>query len=922
MSFSSIPPHLPFLETLADQVLARKEELADALILLPSRRNCRAFLQLLVERSTEGALVLPRIAPLGEVDEDALALEFALSGEALHIPPAMGRMERIARLAALIPSSSVVLESQRIMLARDLGALMDEFDRAQIPLHHLEHVVPDTYAEHWQAVLTVLKIAIREWPRELERLGKQNPVARRNQLVAALIAHWQEHPPTTPIIAAGSTASTKATADLLAAIAALPRGEVILPLGAVSEAYWQAVDMAHPYYFLKQFLVRTPPSFTLPDKGEGNERSALFLSALAPPAMIPQWQEEALDIAKATEGITLLEFENEYEEARAVALIAREALEQPHKRVMVVTQSRDHAALIAGSLKRHGIEADASHGLSLLQTEVVTFLRLTLACAEQMSAVPLLALLKHPLAFAGTERITCLQAAREMDLALRGYAVRDVIAALEHSSTLSADAHALLQLVQQTLAPFSRALARPHVPLQELFSLHIGAAESLAGEVWSGEQGQAVADILAELAQSLPHVGAVEGALYGSIFQEFLAQEYYQSPYGTHPRISILSSQEARLLSADVVIMAGLVEGQFPAVLPPNPWMGRHMMESIGLQLPETVASRTAHDVLMLSHAPQLVLSRARHTDGAPVEPSRYLTRLELYIKSRDEALLAPLKDSRYHRLLKALDAAVPQAATPPAPVPPVALRPRAFSVSDVEDLMRDPYRIYAKYMLKLTPLEALQREPDAALFGMVMHRLLERCAPVPPEVERYRAVADEVMREVVHQPAVVALWQPRIHALIDELVALEQLRRTQIATLKAETPLSKTWGNVSLRTRVDRLEERRDGTWSVVDYKSYTPPTESSVRGGASPQLPLMAMVVEALTGKPVATLEYWNVSGRAALAPQVTAYDDALRASAHAGFTALMDHFMHPETAYFAARDGGGFNRYAHLERVAEWG
>ncbi len=946
MALHSIPPHLPFLETLADEILAPREALADALILLPSRRNCRALTQVLVERSTEQALLLPRIAPLGEVDEDALTLELALGGDMIEFLPAISRMERIARLAAMF--GDALPQHHSIMLARSLGELMDEFERAQVPLSALETLVPELYAQHWQKVIDVLKIAIRQWPRELEKLEKQNPIARRNQLVAALIKHWREHPPAYPIIAAGSTASTRATADLLAAIAELPNGKVVLPgLANVSEDYWNAVDLAHPYYFLKRFLENLPRlrgratkltplgvsvvgggTLSTPlEKGfppeSPRKRGELFLSAFAPPEMIPQWQHEEIDLASATEGLTLLEVENEFEEARTVALAAREALEDPNAKVMIVTESRDHAALISSALKRHGIEADASHGLNLLQTEVVTFLRLVLACAEETSAVNLLALLKHPLARAGLTRAECLQAAREMDVQLRGYALLDVFHALEHEE-LSDAARAVVATLKVAITPLARALKHPHIAVTELIRLHISVAEQLAEDLWKGEQGQAVAEVLAELATSLAPMGAVQGALYSKIFEELLAQEYYQAPYGTHPRLSILSSQEARLLSADLVIVAGMVEGQMPPAAIPNPWMGRHMMEALGLHLPETAASRTAHDMLMLSHAKRLVLSRPRHVGGNPAEPSRYITRLTLYLKSKDEGFYASLQNTRIPALLKQLDAAALNSVAQPAPTPPTAVRPRRFTVSEIETLLRDPYAIYAKHILKLKPLEVLQRAPDAALFGKVMHKVLERFSTMVPDTEQFRAVGVEVMRTMLHQTATIALWQPRMDALMEELVALERARRVDITSLKAETSLAKTFAigdlQIELRTRIDRLEEHRDGGQVLTDYKTGAVLEASRVKSGKAPQLPLMAMIVEGVSGKPVTELEYWNVSGRAGLEPSTTPYTPELRAKAEAGFKQLMEVFLQVDTPYIATRDDE-WNDYAHLERTAEW-
>ncbi len=916
MPVTSIPPHLPFLETLAQQVLASRQALDQTWVLLPSRRNCRAFAQLLVEHSSRRGLVLPRIFPLGDVDEDALGFLDAMSASVPSIPPAMGRIERWMRVAALLPSSPLVLEHQRLSLARALCDVMDTCARAGVPLQRLETVVPERYAAHWQTVLSVLKIVIHEWPSVCETLGMESPVVRRNQCVAALIEQWRTHPPEHPIIAAGSTASTKATADLLHSIAGLPQGTVVLPgLAQVDATYWAAVDAAHPYYFLKSAApaVHSPPP--------PHPRTQLFLQALAPPEAITRWRETAVDLAAATQGLRFLEAEHAWEEARMVALVVREALEDPATTVMVVTEARTHAMRLVAALEQHGIVTDTSHGTPLLETPPVVFLRLVLACAQSPGAGTLLALLHHPYARAGVSRAACLEAARAIDRAMRGPAQADAFAALIDHPHLDVNTRATTQKVQAMLAPLQAALQRPYVSAEALYTLHLETAEALAEELWKGERGKATAAVIATLRTHVSRLGSLHGALYMATFEELLAQEYYRGPYGTHPRVAVLSAQEARLLTADVVIIAGMADGVFPARTQANPWMGRHMMETVGLHVPETTASRTAHDLLMLSHARQLVLSTAAKIDGIAVAPSGYLTRLKLYLQSQDAAVFASVQDTRTRALLEQLDAAAPRRTSAPAPVPPRALRPSRVTVSDVQMLRRDPYAFYARYILRLTPLEPLEKMPDATLFGTVMHRVLEEFAQAEPTPERFWRAAEEALRPMRHHPAVVALWHPRMARLMHPLVRLEQERRDQVASVHAEIPLEMQWGEVTLRTRIDRLETARDGTCLVVDYKTHTPPSQRSVANAETVQLPLMAMVVETALQREVTAVGYWNVSGRAAITPQMTPYNDALRNATKEGFEALMHHFLREDTAYTAPAGADIYPVFEHLTRRDEW-
>jgi hypothetical protein len=63
--------------------------------------------------------------------------------------------------------------------------------------------------------------------------------------------------------------------------------------------------------------------------------------------------------------------------------------------------------------------------------------------------------------------------------------------------------------------------------------------------------------------------------------------------------------------------------------------------------------------------------------------------------------------------------------ATRPSPRPPVAAA-RQLSSPKIQKLVRDPYAIYARHVLKLRPLDPLRPVADPRLRGTVLHEILE----------------------------------------------------------------------------------------------------------------------------------------------------------------------------------------------------
>jgi ATP-dependent helicase/nuclease subunit B len=218
--------------------------LATATIYLPTRRACRLARDEFLSALASDAAILPRIVPLGDIDEDDI--EFAeagasnTSGVALDLPKAIDGIERKILLSQLILQWAATPRMRHdgisrianspaaaFMLASDLALLMDDMVTRQVPWDRLKELVPLDVDQHWQDTLEFLQIAWTEWPDALRALDRIEPAERRNRLIEAEAKRLAGSPG--PVIAAGSTGSIPATAALLATIAKLPHGAVVLP---------------------------------------------------------------------------------------------------------------------------------------------------------------------------------------------------------------------------------------------------------------------------------------------------------------------------------------------------------------------------------------------------------------------------------------------------------------------------------------------------------------------------------------------------------------------------------------------------------------------------------------------------------------------------------------------------------------------
>lgn len=412
MNLFSIPPEIGFLDAIASgwvQMAGDKNpvRMARGLLLLPTRRSARALAEAFLRVTDGKPLLLPRIIALGALDEAPLAL----SG-ALEIPPSVEPARRLAELSRLILAMGGKSGAPRSAdaawrLAVELAALMDEAERADLDLAaKLPDAADAEFAAHWQQTLEFLSIVTRAWPQWLAGEGLMNPAARQVALLDAQAKAWAETTPEIPVWAAGATGGIPAVARLLRVISSLPEGRVVLP-GLdqdLPDDAWDAIAASHPQAGLRQLLTGMGARRGDVAAWPGTEktstgRAPLLSRALLPAVALTAWRDkQAPDLA----GLTRLTPADQQEEAVAIALILRDALEKPATRAALVTPDRELALRVTAELGRFGIVADDSAGENLAETPPAVFLRLLArAVADQLAPVALLALLKHPLTAAG-----------------------------------------------------------------------------------------------------------------------------------------------------------------------------------------------------------------------------------------------------------------------------------------------------------------------------------------------------------------------------------------------------------------------------------------------------------------------------------------------------------------------------------------
>ena len=380
----SIAAHRGFADALVAGLIPRYHEdqfgLARLTLLLPSRRTVRTVTEAFVRASgtdageSQRGLLLPRMVVVGDLDLDETLgpLLDPLGGGALLLPAAdpVARLLSLAEILRADPESRSASAAGLLRQARALAQAMDRLAVEDVPLERLldEAVVGvvGDLSQHWQASTRQFALVLAQWQHQCAERGEIDAPERRNRLLGHVAARWRDTPPAYPVVAAGVTSAAPAVARLLRTVADLPEGAVVLPdLDlSLSDAVWDALGTAgntesagdpvfacgdvvtHPQYHLKLLLARMGIA-----RGEVSAwhrsgpaaappaRSRAISNLFLPPEASTVWAELPAE-ARRLSGVRMMETAHPEEEAQAIAVLVRQALAVPEKRVAVITPDR------------------------------------------------------------------------------------------------------------------------------------------------------------------------------------------------------------------------------------------------------------------------------------------------------------------------------------------------------------------------------------------------------------------------------------------------------------------------------------------------------------------------------------------------------------------------------------------------------
>ena len=916
---------------LTDYILAHISDpmqIAQTRVILPTKRACRNVKEAFVRKSEHTPLLLPQLTALYEMEDLSVALPEAISSAE--------RLFLLARLCSAKPNIDTF--DKAIKIAVGLAQILDEFYLYEASLDKLEEIVPNReLAIHWNESLTFLEIIRKEWPKILKERGKIDVADRRIRLINQLTQKVSANTFQSPIILAGFDGALPAVNRLIKALSSKNNALIFLDglNNKLTDEDWENIHANHYQQAFKNLLRALDISATkIPLLStETTPQEALIHEALKPAEQTEEWRHTNLTQDVLT-NVHRIDCENPDEEALAIATVMREVLETPEKTAALVTTDRNLARRVILNMKRWQIELDDSAGTPLHHTEIGIYLSLLADYAfHPDDGKRMLALLKHPLTADGLFPAQLRQQIR--------HAEKEARQSGKH----------LDYRLQTDITAFCKLFAdNQPVLFNEILTSHLALAEALATSsdrsgitrLWESDPGSEAYRFFAELKEYAPIMGNILPENYPETLNLLMSMVSIRPRYGMHPRLDILGPIEARFSHPDVCIIAGLNEGSFPTQPDTGSWLSRQMRISAGLPSLETEIGTQSMDFAHCFCAKEVYLTRSLKSDGSQTIPSRFISRLEAVLSGAEIVWKAekPL-------IARALDyPSVFEKIERPAPVPPKELRPKKLSVTNIERLMRNPYGVYARYILKLYPLPELEKFNEGNMYGTAIHSALEEMVKNNNfnfDSNKLVNTMQEKLKELNMSDSALALYRPKLEKAA-EFIMREQRERAPLihksyVEIKGEIQFPLCDGTLfTLTAEADRIDVFNENSIDIIDYKTGKSPKFTDIELGYSPQLPLEGVIAYegGFKGVPTKTdeltLHFWRITGKdeggtisSTLSSRSKYTYETLLASSYDGLKRVLNAYQNSEMPYEAypvpKMVEQKYDDYAQLARVKEW-
>ncbi len=962
--------------------------LKDVIILLPTKHACDSLRQIFLQNGTQ----VPKIYPINDIGNLAKPfLESSLaSREAAQpgisevfirspfLPAPLGAFIRddelglpLDRMALVAKISQIILNLKLINfnnliavaeLAEYFANFLHNANLYQIDLNQAIQIIDEDLTLHQQELLSLLKAFIRIW--------QTDPSVTKAEYNNNLLESFANNLANQTLVIAGISSNIPSILNLM-----LKQNAHIVFYGLdqhLNNLDWTHVNLTHPQYNFKQILskLEVNRNKVLNWYKENNFGSVFLSEAMKPAGSCNNWyQLSALD----SSNLSYLSCQDQHTEAKAIIEYIQKA---PHQTIMIITSDDALMVKIMLHLSKAKIDANIIRDHPLIQSETAIWLELCLNFInEDFSLLSGLALLKHPFAAIDPETIA------ELELIVRNKNFRSnnifdahpiasssvsCVGSLSLNTTSSSlvscaesaeQTEDLIMSLTETLnqlhlavQTFKQLFLYPQVSFKNLLETHLSFAANIAPDsIWQNTSGEELQLYLKQVDQHAEFLGDLSPQDYQPLFTHLLKSAYYRKDQQASSSITLAKPIDARLHTAELVILAGLNEGIWPAKPTIDPCFNNNLLNKIGLPNLEQFIGEEAYDFQCFASGKKVLLTRSEKIDGVITIPSRWLLRILTLAKninililnnntiitppasslaSREEARpgISEVFSSQDPKVSNSVLAQNDALSANPAPTPAIQYRPTQLSVTQVEKLVFNPYHIYVDLILKLKKLPNLIKKLSALDFGIFVHKAIEIYEHSSNHTyDGFLEAGTQALNGLnLNYPQLKLIYWPRFTRIAEWFVTNEE----PVNKVYLENSGSlKITDNFTLTARADRIEVIPANSINIIDYKTGRLSSAKSIYDGQSLQLLLEGLI--GLNGgfycqktpAKLNKLTYIQLSGGEDPVEilEIDVNERSIIEQTQQYLNDLVMEYQDPQTPYYYTKKKTlGYCEYAHLARM----
>ncbi len=877
-----------FLHEVAHFAIAHfADDFSKLKIILPSGLLCTELQRVLIEKLKSG--ILPTIIPLGEL--------VAESDEIFKIPSeqigTISKLEEKITLAGTIHSYKKLNYdlSQSLRLAPSLANLFFEFEANNISLPDLKDLPALDQPQHWYTIYDFLSYALHNWQEKISSLQKMTRASYQKLIFEAELKRLKNNQQDS-LLLAGVTGNNLMSNEFIKDVAGLNNAHIIL---SPTPNFDQKSEFSP-----EDALYQTHKLLKLIDY---NNDQLISLGTTKPSLIDKLVVPGSSDVLE--QAIDYVEFDNIFHEAEYIALKCLNISNTG--KIAIIAHNQQAKEQYCTFLDKYNLNYHDLFGVDILGQHAISLILLIaehLCC--KFNSKTFFTLLSHPL-------INSPQAQELKNL-------------IRKKNRLASNLNTISELINQYAeVELNEYYLHIHTILtiklesenfDSIFRQTIKTTESLMPDIW--QKYPDVAASLTEIAQINWQFALKDTQDFPELLKQVVDGGRISDTKSVS-NITICRAHEAAFINYDLIIITDLNEGVYPLPAFSSPWLNTSMQKELKLDSSCANWGSALYDFYLNLQNKKVLLTRAkRQGSSKQMLPSPLVLHLQHILGNNLYSKTALPKKNNISQ-------------NEPDIYATSKLFPRQVSATDIETLIRAPYNFYAKKILNLRKMDEIDERPNLAEFGNFFHLVVEKYSKNynSSKVDKILAVT-EIAESALESNNIIPenskkSWSTKLAAIAPEFIEFDEKRRKDsvhtYSEIKGQLELEIASWKINIIAIADRIEIDKNGTVTILDYKTGVVPTKKEVISGLSPQLLVEAIVLSeggfAIESEKVHKLIYVKINSSKPYikTTEITLEQGDLLKHKH-GLISLLEHYVNTRN-FVVEPNLMRYDDYSHLAK-----